>query len=829
MTNICLLINKLLDFFLIGKKYFFLLILIFFCINISAQSPKLDSLRNVLKKVRHDTARIKIYLGISDFYDTENPDSALKYNDIALQLTEKNIKNTNTENTVLDVLYFLKAIALCNMGVIYSDQGNYDKSREFYNKSINIYEQILVKYKDRKDQGKITEGKKGMSSCYINLGEVYCTQGSYDTAIAIFRTALKIAQEINDKKIMAMCYNNIGVVYVNQGIYDKAIECYIHALKIKEEVGDKKGMSSCYTNIGNVQYFQKQYDMAFEYYMKALKIFEELGDKKRITKCYINIGNVVSDKGDNEKAIEYYLKALKIAEEMNDKKGMSACYMNIGSVNSDQKIFEKALEYFLKALKIKEELGDKNGIVTCYINIGSMNKLLSDSGAFSKNQKLNYLNQAITFGTKAILLAQEIKAMPMENLAAKTLMGAYRSMGDYKKSMEYAEIYIATKDSMFGEEKTRSLTEMETKYKAEKKQLEIDKLSKEKLLQLSENKKQKIIIVSIVAGLFLLIVFAVFIVNRLQITRRQKNIIETQKDEIEAQRDLVTHQKQQIEGIHEELTDSIRYAERIQRAVLPGNKYIESRMQYDFFILYKPKNIVSGDFYFVEKRKENLFIAVADCTGHGVPGAFMSMLGMSFLNEIISKDEELSAGSVLDELRKYVIQSLQQKGIDGEQQEGMDISLLKLNTKTLFLEYSGAGNPCWIVSTLPLLVGSPQIEENISIVNSQQTANSFLHELKPDKMPVGIFEEMNPFKTHKIKVNNGDQLYLFSDGFVDQFGNDSHNGTHKKFLAKRFKELLLSIADLTMAEQREKINMKFENWKGMYEQIDDVTVLGMKL
>ncbi|MBI5220008.1 MAG: SpoIIE family protein phosphatase [Bacteroidia bacterium] len=320
-------------------------------------------------------------------------------------------------------------------------------------------------------------------------------------------------------------------------------------------------------------------------------------------------------------------------------------------------------------------------------------------------------------------------------------------------------------------------------------------------------------------------------------------------EEITAQRDIVTEQKQHIEHIYAELTDSIRYAERIQNAVLPHEQYIKERIKGEFFILFKPRDIVSGDFYFVEKRKNWLFVTVADCTGHGVPGAFMSMLGISFLNEIIAKEEIQSANQVLDELRRYVIHSLQQRGVEGEQQDGMDMAFLVLNTETLELQYAGANNPLYIIRKqqdtvaagsetpeLPTCLPAgkatnyqlPTANCQLPTTNYQlptTAANRQLLELKADKMPVGIYQEMHPFKNHNIKVNKGDRLYIFSDGFEDQFGGEKR----KKFLSKRFKESLLQIAHLHMPEQREKLNNIFENWKGKTEQIDDVTVLGIKI
>ena len=247
-----------------------------------------------------------------------------------------------------------------------------------------------------------------------------------------------------------------AIGYSNSGfnIY-KTIIAKTKSSEIKKKA--KKGISACYNNIGIVHDDQGNYPKAIEYYLRALKIDEELGDKKGMSACYNNIGNVHREQGNYPKATEYFLKSLKIKEELADKKGMSACYNNIGIVHYYQGNYPKAIEYYLRALKIKEEIGDKNGMAAVYGNIASLHIALADSAALSDNQRINYLNKAIEYGTKAIELAKEIKAMPMENDAANTLMTAYEKLGNYKASVKYAKIFIATNDSMLKKKKPKNL------------------------------------------------------------------------------------------------------------------------------------------------------------------------------------------------------------------------------------------------------------------------------------------------------------------------------------------------------------------------------------
>jgi serine phosphatase RsbU (regulator of sigma subunit) len=294
-----------------------------------------------------------------------------------------------------------------------------------------------------------------------------------------------------------------------------------------------------------------------------------------------------------------------------------------------------------------------------------------------------------------------------------------------------------------------------------------------------------------------------------------------QKAEIEKQRDYANQQHEEIKKQKQQITDSIVYASRIQIAVLPQKSYIKNILG-NYFILFKPRDIVSGDFYFFQQKGNLIYIVAADSTGHGVPGAFMSMLGITFLNAIINKDEsankipfvggfvdriqeirtkEPNAASILDALRAMVKNALGQTGAQDEAKDGMDLALCILNTKTLKMQYSGAHNPLYLFRDDSLI------------------------EYKGDRMPIGIHLKEKPFTDHTIQLKKGDAFYLFSDGFVDQFGGKNNS----KYKAKRFKQFLAEIQENTMPEQKERLLNEFKTWKGTYEQVDDVIVIGVKI
>lgn len=300
--------------------------------------------------------------------------------------------------------------------------------------------------------------------------------------------------------------------------------------------------------------------------------------------------------------------------------------------------------------------------------------------------------------------------------------------------------------------------------------------------------------------------------------------LKSQKDEIETQRDQVTEQKNIIEEMHDQLNKSIDYATRLQASVLPENKILENYVS-DNFIFFKPKDKVSGDFYWWTHIEGNTVIAGADCTGHGVPGAFMSMLGISFLREIVTKEYITHPGIILNKLRKNIINTLKQRGETGEQKDGMDISLICINHENGILQYAGANNSIYVISE-NIHIELQNFDDSKKRIFELPDTDRILLEIKADRMPIGIYQKMEKFNMHEIKISKGDIIYLFSDGFPDQFGGDKG----KKYLYKSFKKLLLSNSYKSMDQQCNILEREIESWKGdQYTQIDDILVLGIKI
>jgi len=415
-------------------------------------------------------------------------------------------------------------------------------------------------------------------------------------------------------------------------------------------------------------------------------------------------------------------------------------------------------------------------------------------------------------------------------------------MKNYEKAYQYNKINADYIDSLYNEENIKNITSMELTYQFEKEK-QATELEQEKkdAVQAEKNRKKNILILVISLSLVIFIILAIIIFklflekkNTNIILREQKSEIEdkneelyqqkeeilTQNEQLELANKEITNQKQLIEKSLHDINSSISYASRIQKAILPQIE-IFSKFFPDNFILFKPRDVVSGDFYFIKKVNNHLVIAAADCTGHGIPGAFMSVLGMSLLNEIVTKREITSSSQVLNELRTQIKISLQQSGEKGEQQDGMDIAFCTINIETMVLNFAGAYNPCWIFRNEELGI------MNYELKNKEQfiTHNSKLIILEADRMPVGVYLKEKDFSEQIFQLQKGDNFYLFSDGYHSQFGSDKN----EKFKIKRMKEFLQSICNKPMNEQRELLELDFNNWKGDKEQTDDVLVIGVRI
>ncbi len=654
-------------------------------------------------------------------------------------------------------------------------------SRQYSN--TGLYEQAISSAQQAQVIAEKIDFKIGLGNALSNTGVAYWHQGIYESALENHLKALKIRQEIGDKQGIAGSYNNIGLVYLNEGDYEKTLENYFKSLKIKEEIGDKNGTGNSLNNIGVIYLKQNYFDKALAIYKKSLKIREELGDKQGIAMSYGNIGLVYFYQNDFKKALDNQLKGLKIKEKIGDKQGMSLSLNNIGSIYVNQNDYSMALDIYFQALKINKEINNPHGMSISTSDIGIC------------YTQLGKFKEAFQYLSKAMSIDREIGNKAGLEDVYDALSDMYNKEGNYKKAFEYQKLYAEMKDTILSEESNKQLTEMNTKYESEKKDKELIKKDAEITKQHAEKEKQIILRNAFIMGFTLVLVLAFFIFRGYRQKQKANKLLDEK---------------------NEKITDSINYAKRIQDSILPPLVEIKKHLP-ESFVLFKPKDIVSGDFYWFhvsEELKAKLLIAAVDCTGHGVPGAFMSMMGYNLLEQVVKKHHIHQPAMILNELSNLVVESLRQTDQLGKINDGMDIALISLmrntehpdsekeNQNPLFLEYAGAHNSLYLIR------------------------NGILQETKADKSSIGFsLEKSFRFTNHTIKVEKGDCCYIFSDGFVDQKGGPDD----EKFYYQPFRELLVEIHTLCMEDQKQKLEKVFSEWKGNKEQIDDVLVIGLRI
>jgi len=610
-----------------------------------------------------------------------------------------------------------------------------------------------------------------------------------DTAIYLCKKALNISERVNFIDGKSNSYGWLGYLLESQGDIKQSLDYTYKSLHLFEETGDEESEAITLNNIGFIHYNQGNLDKALEFFNKSLVIKEKIGNKSGIAMNLNNMAFLYEEQGEIEKELENFQKSLALYTEIDDKDGMALTLNNIGGVYDDLDQDEKALEYHFKSILIREEIGDKQGLAISYHNIG---RIHFENGNISEGLKYAQLSLNLT---QEIGFPDEIKDV------AILLSEIFEKQGKGMQALKMHKLYMLMRDSVESESNQRAISEQQVKYQYDKKKAiddaehekeqALEEAEHDKLIAIEQEEKeqQRIISISIGCGLAFVLLFLFFVFNRLRVTRKQKQVIETQKDEVES-----AHSE--LEEKNKEILDSINYAKRIQSAILPSPKLVKEYL-HQSFILYLPKDIVAGDFYWMEHREGKVLFAAADCTGHGVPGAMVSVVCNNGLNRSVREHGLTDPGQILDKTREIVIQEFEKS--EEEVKDGMDIALCSLEGN--ILQYAGAHNPLWIIR------------------------NGEVLETKANKQPIGKFDKQTPYKTHTFELAKGDTIYVFSDGYVDQFGGERG----KKFKSKTFKELLLSIQGKSMTNQKVIIEQAFEEWRGDLEQIDDVCVIGVRI
>ncbi len=712
--------------------------------SFSKADRDLDSLFNELDKLVTDSSRIELYNDLSWDYCFSEPHKAIEYAFKAYNLSSKN----NLPNEKADAL--------------------------------------------------------------TNMANAFYFLSRYDTALHMYEKSLKIKLEINDLESAGSILNNIGMIQDIKGNYKASLDSYKKALKMKEETNDNPGYIKVLNNIGVLYQMNNKYEFALDAYHKCLTL-KEYATPSALSDIYSNIGLIYYEYADTADtflkseyfslSLNYHKKALRIRKENELYYGMSLSYTNIGNLFAHIQEYQKAIEFYKKSINIQEDIQDINGLALNYHNLGSM---YNNQQQYSRALKMLY---------KSLERCKEIENLDYIVDNYKILSKVYENVGALNKALKYSRKYSQLKDSITNVEALKQMQNFEAKFKTKEKELELVKKQEE--LKSSQLGKTRIIVISLVILVIVIIFFTTILQRSYKTIKKANRLLHSHNDAIKSKNDQIGKHKKEIEEKNKvltqthkllslrnkEITDSLRYAQNIQEAILPADEKI-LRFLPKSFIMYIPKDYVSGDFYWVDHNWERTYFAVADCTGHGVPGAFMSIVGHNLLNSAVNEHYIHKPADILEYISKEFKKSIKRNNDNCVFKAGMEIGVCNFDPKNMILEFAGAFH---------------------SLIHIRDKE---VKKIKGDLIPIGKDSETEgDFTSHQINLQTGDMIYLFTDGFSDQFGG----GDKRKFMRKRLINLFNEISHLQPSQQKQKLEEAYYNWKGDNQQVDDILVFGIKI
>jgi serine phosphatase RsbU (regulator of sigma subunit)/Tfp pilus assembly protein PilF len=630
--------------------------------------------------------------------------------------------------------------------------------------------------------------KTGKEKCklYNALGAHYVGLGMCDTARVFYDKGIHIAEDVKDTKRLSSLLYNKGNSFLFQAKYANALEEYLKSISIREAEKDSEALANPYNTVGIVYLRMNELKKALEYFDKSMTLNLRFKKESKLMENYGNIGMVYELKKEHEKATPIMLRALSLAKKLDNQEVIAQITSNIGAVYIEENKVQEALVYLEQSRKAGGDVA--NG------GIGSPE--LSETYALAYKELGNF-KKAHEYFNKAIKQCRKLNNMDMLGKVYLGLSELYAVEGDMKKAYAFHKLYSQFNDSVFNKETLDRTSDLKAAYEVQKKEKEIKQVEKEGALKRdAEVRRQKAIEYLLLLGFVLLLVLAFVIYRGGRIEKKANEVIKLQNAEIE--------EKNSVLGlVNKEVADSINYAKRIQEAILPPLTSIVDALPKSF-VLYQPKDVVSGDFYFFSRLPDgDILLAACDCTGHGVPGAFMSMIGSEQLGKIINERGITTPSLILDELHRGIRQALQQDV--SESRDGMDAILCKINSRAGRLEYSGANRPLWI-----LRKGEGKLEE-----------------IRADKQPIGGLDnsQRKLFVNNELKLLPGDRVFMCTDGYADQFGGEKG----KKMMVRKFQSILVGFREHTLPEHEALLRKQFSDWKKEAEQVDDILVIGLEI
>ncbi|HAS41161.1 MAG TPA: hypothetical protein DCS93_11815 [Microscillaceae bacterium] len=737
----------------------------------------------IAKKTNYIQGRIQAMNGLGAIYQDEGDNAQ------AIQMYQRLIKLAKKSKDIKGL-----AKGYGNLGLVYSTQGKYQKAMALHKKALELNKKASNPY--------------FIAMNYNNIANIYYYRGEYSKALVTYKRSLVIRRKLDNQPGLAINYNNIGVIYKLQGNYPQALNMFQKSLNIRLKTGNKLKIALNYNNIAGIHYAQRNYPLSLKIYQKSLQIQQEIKYKKGIAKSFHNLGVVYQAQGKYDQAFQSYQKSFKLNQILNNKRGLADNCLNLGVIALNKGNKEQALGHLEKALTIRQKLGEKDEIAQVLIQLG---KTHYSQKNYSKS--LEYLERAQQMAEKTGN-SESIKS------ASSYLSELYEAIGQPQKALESYKLFKRMTDSLLNKENIEQIAQLKAKYKFEKekevlqiKQVNARKLFAERLKAQSANKKMAYL--GLCTAVLFLVVLSIFYFlkqkhNR-QLSQSNEQLVsanyqlEEQKSEIIDQRDFIENQNKQLTASYRRINQSLKAAYNIQRAMLlPYDEQVAVIFP-DHMIFYQPKDVVSGDFYWIEKIGNKIFVAAVDCTGHGVPGAFMSMIGNTLLNHLIKVKQVFNPAQVLEMLHHEITRLLLQDISNNV--SGMDIALCMLegyhDSQEVKITFAGAKRPMYYI-----------FPEKLTVEQIRGTRKSIGGKRFTDTR----------FVNQHLNLKKGTTIYLISDGYSDQ------NDIKRRSLGSgNFLRLLLEAQEYDLKFQKNFFRKHLEKYMQGVEQRDDILIVGFRL
>ncbi|MDF9795685.1 serine phosphatase RsbU (regulator of sigma subunit)/uncharacterized protein HemY [Catalinimonas alkaloidigena] len=754
----------------VRKGGFFFLLFFMLTGQLHAQ---LDSLNRVYEQANSLEEQADALNNIFYFFEYTQPDTAKYLAQQALSLAQKAQYQKGIANAYLHLAEYY-----CHNNYYVFD------SVDFYlNKSVAIY---------RTHQDSV-----GMANAYYSVGNSCYQNDNFILAMEYCQTSADLYEAIGDKLKLAHVLSLLCDIHNYMGENELATQKCVRSLTIYDELGIEEHKPALLNTMGSINYDLRAFERAREYLLLSMELSRKYNKDYELSSAYISMGEVLRETEDYEGALDFFRKALALDRSNEDDRGMSYAYYNIGRTRILQQENERAISLLEGALDLAEDFDDLMLQTKATLELGRA------------YMSLNQLDKAFEYLNRSLGHAKKIGASPILKDCYLNIANYYSRVGNLEQAMVNFKFYDLEQQRLYEYESAKRIAEIETVYETDKKTAQIEQYQKEKEIQELQANERKMVNYGLIIGIILFGVMGMVLYSKYNLKNkanleleRQKEAINVQKVKIEKQRDEIVNKSKLLEESKQDITDSIMYAKRIQLSLLPEKNQLKHLFP-DSMVFFRPKDIVSGDFYWIHEIGDKVIVAVLDCTGHGVPGAFMTVLSNSILNELILENCVNSPNVILSVMDTKIREALHQhQGHEEATSDGLDMSVCIIDRKTLEISYSGAQMPIYV------------------------TQQGKLIQLDPNRYSLGgsFYSDKN-FSNQCIKLNRNDMIYMATDGFQDQFGGPKD----KKFMRRNFMALLENIQEEPVTSQIALITEAFEVWKGDQVQTDDVLVIGLRI